>query len=216
MGVCKLNHWSQSRLHNYTAGIILLWVTCTSLSPLDFQFRQGTCFGQHEASRHGANRNLKCACTTRPACLYLSQDHEKSKPWTTAGPRGWETCGADPEPTHSLDPSPANPQPTCTRMRENAVLSHWVGVSSIQHYWSKSWLREQSDNRNMGRDFINHTDTNSSDNKPFPHRFPKHVFKYSIWVAAFFFFFFNLRLQALSSNKTALKISNVSRKPLQI
>lgn len=194
MGMCKLNHWSQRGLYIYTLGITLLWKKYTSF-PLDFQLSQVSCFGQCDVSRHGANRSLKCACTTRPACLYLGQDHERACPrqqlvqederhveQTWNPPTAW--TWAQPSQAH-----PANPQPIYTCMRGTAVLSHWVGVDSIQHYWSKSWLREQSDKRNMRKDFINYTDTNSSDNNPFPHQFPKNVFKNSIWVAAFFFVF---------------------------
>lgn len=45
MGMCKLNHWSQSSLYNYTVGITLLWMKYIPF-PLDFQFSQVTCFGR--------------------------------------------------------------------------------------------------------------------------------------------------------------------------
>lgn len=128
----------------------------------------------------------------KAACLYLGQDYEKSTSWTTSWSEN-ETCGANLEPTHSLDPSPAKPtwpakpQPICTSTRENKCffLSQWVGVGSMQHYWDNSWLKEQSDGRNTAEDYTNHIDTNPSSNILFPHQFPINVFK-NIWVALFF------------------------------
>lgn len=147
--------------------------------PCDFLFSQVTCFG------HDTSRSLKCACKTRPTCFYLGRDR-KSCSGQPPSPTEGET---DLEAAHSRDPSPASPvQPTpsqraCERGKINVVRSRWVGVGSMQHYWNKSWwgkVRQQKYGNHT-----NHTDTNSSKNNPFPHRFPKNVFKI-IWVALFF------------------------------
>lgn len=105
VGMCILNHWSQRRITHVSLchGLIVGEIHFFSL---DFQFSQMACFGQWNASRHNTSRSLKSTCMARPACLYLSQDHEKNMPRWSAGPKGWETCGTDLEPTRSLDPRP--------------------------------------------------------------------------------------------------------------
>lgn len=126
----------------------------------------------------------------------------------------WNRPGTHPQPeskpsqTYLTSKPPANLH---KYDRINVVLSHWVGVGAMKHYWNNSWLTEQSDSRNMGKDYTNHTDANSSSNNLSPHQFPKNVFK-NIWVA-----FLHLSPQALSSSKTWRQpLSNMSRKRLQI
>lgn len=80
---------------------------------------------------------------------------------------------------------PTPNQSAQARDKINIFLSQWVGVGSMQHYRDNSWLKEQSDGRNIAEDYTNHIDTNSSSNILFPHQFPINVFK-NIWVALFF------------------------------
>lgn len=146
MGMCKWNHWSQRGLYIYTLGITLLRKKYTSF-PLDFQLSQVTCFGQRDVSRHSANRSLKCACTTRPACLYLGQDHERACPgqqlvqederhveqtWNL--PTAW--TWAQPSQVH-----PANPHPNLY-MHEGNCCFKPLGWSEFYTAWLKQKLTE--------------------------------------------------------------------------
>lgn len=146
VGMCILNHWSQRRITHVSLchGLIVGEIYFFSL---DFQFSQMACFGQWNASRHNTSRSLKSTCMARPACLYLSQDHEKNMlqmiSWSKRMRDMWNRPGTHPQPGSKTKQSrldqPTTSQPAHARGKIN-VFSHWVGVGSVQHYWNDSWL----------------------------------------------------------------------------
>lgn len=146
MGMCKLPNRSQSSLCIYNLGIALLWMKYTSflpwfsVQPSDLLWSMW-CQQAWEAQEVLAQLGLP-ACTLakamRRACprQQVVQEDERHVEQTQNSPTAWTQA----QPNQA---SPANPQPTYTCMRENVASSHWVGVGSIQHYWSKSWLTQQ-------------------------------------------------------------------------
>lgn len=85
----------------------------------------------------------------RPVCLYLGQDHEKSMLRTTSWLEERDMCGSPgthPQPGSKPRQTYSTSQPTAnlySHEKINVVLSYWVGVGSMQHYWNNSWLKGQ-------------------------------------------------------------------------